>query len=150
MELAWHTCDEAPADEHAAIVEGVLAYGRAQAHDGDARSLACLVYEAGRLVAGGLGRTEYRRLFVSHLWVAEPLRGRGIGTRILLELEAEAARRGCEDAIIETLDDSVARLYERTGYEAVAVVTAYVGRFNRHIMLKPRIRGQGSATVRGA
>jgi len=56
-----------------------------------------------------------------------------------MELEAEAARRGCRDALIETLEDSVAKLYARHGYHQVALVTGYVGRFNRHIMLKPSI-----------
>jgi len=139
MALAWRICEEITEQEQDAIVEGVLSHGRAQAQDGNAQPLACLVYEAGRLVAGGVGRTEYRRLFVTHLWVYEPLRGQGIGTRILLKLEAEAARRGCAGSMIETLDEGVASLYQRLGYAPVAVVAGYVGPFNRHIMLKSGI-----------
>ena len=140
MALEWHIGEQVPEEERDAIVEGVLSRGRAQAHDGNARPLACRVYEGSHLVAGGLGRTEYQRLFVTHLWVDEPLRGRGIGTRILLELEAEAARRGCQSSLIETLDDRVARHYQRLGYVPVAVITGYVGRFDRHIMLKTGAR----------
>lgn len=139
MALEWHIGEQAPEEERDTIVEGVLSCGRAQAHDGNARPLACRVHEGSHLVAGGVGRTEYQRLFVTHLWVDEPLRGRGIGTRILLELEAEAARRGCITSLIETLDDRVAALYQRLGYEPVALVAGYVGPFNRHIMLKSRI-----------
>ena len=139
MSLDWQICDEITEQQRDAIVEGVLTHGRTQAHDGNAQPLACLVHKAGRLVAGGVGRTEYQRLFVTHLWVAESLRRRGIGTRILLELEAEAARRGCAGSMIETLDERVASLYQRLGYVPVTVVAGYVGPFNRHIMLKPRI-----------
>jgi hypothetical protein len=51
-------------------------------------------------------------------------------------LESEAVRRGCRDALIETLDDGVAAVYGRLGYRSVAVVESYVGPFNRHVLLK--------------
>ena len=140
MAFSLQVCDEVSEDERDAIADGVLSHGRAQAHDGGALPLACLVHDDGQLVAGGLARTEYDRLFVNHLWVAEPFRRRGLGSRILRELEAEAARRGCRDAIIETLDEAAARLYRRLGYAPIAVIAGYVGRFNRHMMLKPDIR----------
>ena len=139
MALTWKTGNEAPADDLETVANGVFSHGRSQATDGNAEPISCLVRDSIRVVAGGSGRTEYGRLFVIYLWVAEELRGQGIGTRILLELEVEAAKRGCRDALIETLDDSVAKLYARLGYQAVATVAGYVGRFNRHIMLKPCI-----------
>src|SRR5262252_858629 len=61
----------------------VFNHGRAQAHDGDAKPIYCLIRDENRVVAGGLGRTEYLRLFVQHLWVAEHVRNQGIGSRIL-------------------------------------------------------------------
>jgi hypothetical protein len=63
----------------------------------------------------------------------------------LKELESEAARRGCHDSIIETLDDEVAAVYERLGYRSVARLPHYVGRFNRHIMLKVGLAVHGAA-----
>jgi GNAT superfamily N-acetyltransferase len=137
--LIWTIESQAPTEDVEIIVNGVLAYGRAQATDGNAEAISCLVRDAGYVVAGGSGRTEYRRLFVNHLWVAQQLRGQGIGTRVLLELEAVASQRGCQDAIIETLDDSVAAFYTRLGYGLVALVPRYVGPFNRHIMRKPSL-----------
>lgn len=139
MTLHWTLHREASADDLKVIADGVFSHGRAQAFDGQAEPIACLVRDGHRVVAGGSGRTEYGRLFVSALWVDEPLRGQGIGSRVLAELESEALRRGCRDALIETLDDRVAQLYARQGYQAVAVVAAYVGRFNRHIMIKPSL-----------
>ena len=35
-----------------------------------------------------------------------------------------------------TLDHGVAALYGRLGYRSVAVVSGYVGPFNRHVLLK--------------
>ena len=75
MPLAWTLDAQAPEDELKVIAEGVFSHGRAQARDGNAEPVACLVPDGPRVVAGGTGRTEYRRLFVSHLWVTEDVRG---------------------------------------------------------------------------
>ena len=136
MPLTWTLGARAPEDDLQVIAEGVFSHGRAQARDGNAEPIACLVRDGPRVVAGGTGRTEYRRLFVSYLWVAEDLRRQGLARRILQALEFEAVHRGCGDALIETLDDGVAALYGRLGYRSVAVVSGYVGPFNRHILVK--------------
>jgi len=139
MPLIWTLHAEAPAEDLHVISQAIFSHIRAQAHGDEARSLACLVHEGERLIAGGSGRTEYQRLFVHELWVAEERRGQGLARRILKELESEAARRGCRDAIIETLDDSVANLYRRLGYRVVAHLPDYLGPFPRHTMLKPNL-----------
>ena len=139
MALTWKLDTDAPAEDVAVVVNGVFSHGRSQATHGNAKAISCLVRDGVRVVAGGSERTEYNRLFVNHLWVAQELRGQGVGSRILQELEAEAGRRGCHDAIIETLEESVAKLYARLGYKQVAFVAGYVGHFNRHIMLKPHL-----------
>ena len=136
MSLTWTLTAAASEEDLELVSEGVFSHGRAQARDGNAEPIACLVHDGARVVAGGSGRTEYRRLFVSYLWVAEPLRRQGIARRILQNLESEAVRRGCRDALIETLDDRVAALYGRWGYGTVSIVPAYVGPFNRHILIK--------------
>jgi len=136
MPLTWTLDARAPEEDLQVIAEGVFSHGRAQACDGNAEPIACLVRDGPRVVAGGTGRTEYRRLFVSYLWVTEDLRRQGLARGILQALEAEAVQRGCSDALIETLDDGVAAFYGRLGYRSVAVVAGYVGPFNRHILLK--------------
>jgi GNAT superfamily N-acetyltransferase len=136
MPLTWTVDAHAPEADLQVVSEGVFSHGRAQARDGNAEPISCLVRDGSRVVAGGSGRTEYQRLFVSHLWVYEELRRQGLARRILQALESQAARRGCRDALIETLDDGVAAFYGRLGYRSVAVVAGYVGPFNRHIMLK--------------
>jgi GNAT superfamily N-acetyltransferase len=139
MALIWSLECEAYAEDLAVIADGVTTHVRAQAADGNAEPIACLVREGTRLVAGGSGRTEYQRHSINYRWVAPELGGQGIARRVLSELESEAVNRGCRDVLIETLDDSVANLYSRFGYQPLAVVDCYVGHFNRHIMLKPRL-----------
>jgi GNAT superfamily N-acetyltransferase len=143
--LIWTIGSEASAEDLDAISAAVISHGRSKAIDGHAQPIACLVRDGEELVAGGSGRTEYTRLFVNYLWVAEDRRRQGLASRILRELESEAARRGCHDSIIETLDDAVAALYEGLGYRSVAHLPHSVGRFNRHIMLKPGLAFDGAA-----
>ena len=129
------TCVPAAADA-SIVLNGVLNHGRALAVDGKASPIACFVRTNGVVVAGAVGRTEYGRLFVSSVWVSEDRRSQGLGTALLNHLEREAIRLGCSSAMIETLNDRVAGLYSRCGYQTLASVNAYVGPFNRHIMLK--------------
>ena len=134
--LAWEltaTPDEADVTR---VTEGVLTHGRALAVGGNTLPLACFARHRGELVAGGSGRTEFNRLFISFVWVAEVSRGQGIGTEIIKRMEVQAREVGCTSALIETLNDRVAQLYKRLGYNATATVTNYVGPFTRHIMIK--------------
>ena len=124
-----------PADA-ARISDAVTAHGRAQVLDSNAEPIACGLYEDGRLIAGATGRTECQRLFVNYLWVDEHLRGQGLGSELLRQLEAQALRRGCLDALIETLSDRTADLYERLGYVCMAHVHDYIPGFTRHILIK--------------
>lgn len=137
--LDWKLTTDPDAADVAIVNEGVLSFGRSLALGGNARPLACFVRDDGALVAGGVGRTEFNRLFVTSLWVAEDRRCRGLGTELLARMEHEAAQSGCTSSMIETMNDRVARMYARLGYKPVAVVPAYVGGFTRHIMLKEPI-----------
>jgi GNAT superfamily N-acetyltransferase len=139
MTLIWTLHAEAPAEDLRMISEAIFSHIRSQAPSGNAHPIACLVHEGDQLIAGGSGCTEYQRLFIHCLWVAEGFRRQGVARRILKQLESEAVRRGCRDAIIETLDDSVANIYRQLGYHLVAHLTAYLGPFHRHILLKPNL-----------
>jgi GNAT superfamily N-acetyltransferase len=130
----------APSDSDESVISnGVLEYGRRLASGGNAQPLACLLRRDGNVIAGGLGRTEYRRLFVSSVWVTESLRGQGIGSEIISRMEQEAFSRNCQDALIETLLEPNVRLYQRLGYHIVVHIPHYVGDFTRYIMLKSLI-----------
>ncbi len=141
--LDWQVTSSPDASDVATVNEGVLGFGRSLAVGGNPVPLACFVRDGGALVAGGVGRTEFHRLFVTSLWVAEDRRCRGLGAQLLARMELEASRRGATSSMIETLNDRVAHLYERRGYKPLAVVPSYVGEFTRHIMLKEYLAGAG-------
>ena len=122
--------------DESVVSNGVLDHGRRLASDGNAQALACFLRKDGTVIAGGLGRTEYRRLFITSVWVTESLRGQGIGSEIISRMEQEAITRHCRDALIDTLLEPNVRLYERLGYRSIAHIPHYVGDFTRYIMLK--------------
>ncbi|WP_440785048.1 GNAT family N-acetyltransferase [Pseudomonas syringae] len=120
------------------IGEGVLQHGRAlsESKGGQAQPVACLVMENDLLIGGATGRTEFRRLFINYLWIDAQWRGKGLGAEALHRLEASAAKTGCVDALIETLDDEVAKWYARCGYELIGHIPGYCGPWSRHTLLK--------------
>ena len=72
------------------------------------------------------GEWEVKRLFVT-----EKARGRGIGRRIMSDLESRARDRGAKRLILQTGDrqpDAVT-IYERMGYERIEIYEPYVTTF---------------------
>lgn len=129
--------EHAPADEDLAVITaGVIEFGRAEAAGGNPKPIASFLREDNAIIAGATGRTEFERLFVSHLWVKEELRGTGLGTAALKSIEDAGCERGVRDSLIETLSDHNARLYRRCGYVEIASIPRYVGPFTKYVMLK--------------
>jgi len=135
-ERAWLRDAAVPDADRAAIRDAVILHGRQQAQGSDEQDIACALYEGGILLAGAYGRTEFQRLYVSYLWVRPDARGQGLGSELLRQIEAQALKRGCVDALIETLLDDVAELYERRGYACIAHLHDFVPGFTRHTLLK--------------
>jgi len=105
------------ATDREAVLGGLLAFIRVEAGV-VGTSLAVLVRdEAGAVVGGLTGRTSAAWLFVELLWLPEALRGTGLGTRLMMAAEAEAVRRGCMGAHLDTYDFQAPSFYRKLGYE---------------------------------
>ena len=62
---------------------------------------------------------------IDGLWVAEELRGRGLGRRVLLAAEATAVQRGCQGSWLGTFDFQARAFYERLGYTVFAELSGF-------------------------
>ncbi|MFF3495689.1 GNAT family N-acetyltransferase [Streptomyces sp. NPDC002795] len=82
--------------------------------------------EDGALVAGLDAYTWAFWLHVDMLWVAEPHRGAGLGSRLLAEAERIAhEEHECRAARVETWDFQAPGFYRLQGYEVVSVIPDY-------------------------
>ena len=81
-----------------------------------------LVAEAeGYLIGTVIGGYDGRRGFVYHLAVDATLRGRGVGSRLMAELEARLRAKGCMRCYLLVTPENVAarEYYEKRGWKLI-------------------------------
>jgi GNAT superfamily N-acetyltransferase len=84
----------------------------------DYASVTFLLKDSREEVRGGLlGAMWGRCLHIQILWVAESLRGRGHGRRLLEAAETLAIERGCLHAFLESFSFQAPLFYQNLGYE---------------------------------
>ena len=110
------TSTPSPADL-ARIGEGLTVFNDADVGPSGRLPLAVFLRDEGGAVVGGIsGYTAWGWLYVQWLWLAEDQRGQGAAGRMLEAAEAEARRRGCHGAWIDTFNPVALRAYQRAGY----------------------------------
>jgi GNAT superfamily N-acetyltransferase len=78
--------------------------------------------ESDAIRAGICGYTWGGCCYVSHLWVDESERERGLGAALLVAAEEHAKSKGCRVIFLATHSFQAPAFYERLGYERQAVV----------------------------
>jgi GNAT superfamily N-acetyltransferase len=87
--------------------------------------------ETGKALAcGGIVRFDETRAELKRMYALPETRGRGLGRRVLEELEAHARALGYTGVVLETGDQSAAALglYRSSGYEPIPCYGVYAGR----------------------
>ncbi len=111
-------------------------FNRATTGIADGQGLGVFLRDPGQnIVAAAAGHTWGGTCELRQVWVAEELRGRGIGRRLLEAAEAEAARRGCQQIVLSTHSFQAPEFYRKLGFHVVAAVPEYP-RGHRHILLR--------------
>jgi GNAT superfamily N-acetyltransferase len=118
--------DEAAVAE---LRERLIAFNIAVTGYDDGRSLSCFLRDDdGEMYAGLDGFTWGGYAMIEWLWVAEPQRGRGLGRRMVLAAEREAAARGCAVVRVNTHTFQAPEFYLSLGYSEIGrAVDAPVG-----------------------
>jgi GNAT superfamily N-acetyltransferase len=105
------------------IREALALYNVAVTQDAYYSPLAIFLRdERGAILGGALGDIWGGWLDLTFLWVAEPLRGRGYGRRLLEAAEEEARTQGCRGVHLSTHSFQARPFYEKLGYEIVGEV----------------------------
>ena len=88
--------------------------------DDDERAVAC----------GGICRFDETRAELKRMYVVPDARGRGLGRRVLVELEVEARRLGYRALVLETgdLQEAALGLYVSAGFERIPCYPPYDSR----------------------
>jgi len=92
--------------------------------------------EAGDVLGGLLGYVWGRWLHVQYLWLAEPARGGGFGSRLIGEAEAYAIKRGAIGSTLETYSFQARPFYEGLGYELCGQIDDYPPGHTKFILKK--------------
>jgi GNAT superfamily N-acetyltransferase len=79
----------------------------------------------GEIVAGLTASTYWDWLNVDKLWVADQLRGQGLGRQLLRQAEALASARGCLRAMLTTYSFQAVDFYKKEGYRIVGAQEDY-------------------------
>ncbi|MCL4247694.1 MAG: GNAT family N-acetyltransferase [Anaerolineae bacterium] len=107
-----------PEDSDVQQVQAGLAAYNGQHAEPDGYEPLCIFLRdpAGKLVGGLLGNTYWGWLNISILWLRDDVRQGGYGKRMVQLAEAEAVRRGCQAAHVDTLDFQAPDFYRKLGY----------------------------------
>lgn len=114
---------ESPPDEPTQIIllSGLASFNESRVGPDpvrDALNHVCFVArDAQGRVRGGLqGVSVGAWLAIDLVWVEEPYRRKGLGSRLLAGAEEEGRRRGCKWAILATFDYQAPDFYSRRDY----------------------------------
>ena len=126
----------------AAVRRGLLSFN--ERHIGPSGELPVRLVIRDRLgvvVAGLLGHTRWGWLLVDKLWLADTVRGQGLGSRLMAAAEALAIDRGCTGAMLTTFEHQARPFYEKLGYALFGTLEGYPAGTRQYYLskqLRPR------------
>lgn len=82
-----------------------------------------IVNESGTVIAGCIAEVnQWNALHIDALWVSEEYQRRGLGSRLLKEVETIAAENGCTLSQLSTFDFQAKDFYIKHGYEIFGIL----------------------------
>ena len=127
----------APSSDVDFVRDGLSLFNVAATGDSYFSPLAIFLRDEREAILGGAcGHVWGGWLDLSLLWVAEPLRGRGYGRKLLEAAEYEARSQGCRGVLLSTFSFQARPFYERFGYEVIADVPDYPAGHTYHVLKK--------------
>lgn len=94
----------------------------------------------GAVIGGAEGWTWGGVCYIRHLFVPLAERGRGHGSRLMEQIEAEARLRHCEQMLVETHDFQAPDFYLKRGFAVIGTIEGYP-RGHRRFTLVKRLNG---------
>jgi GNAT superfamily N-acetyltransferase len=109
--------DQPDLDDVKFVEDGLATYNLQFVPPYGTQRLVVLLRDAdGKLMGGLLGLTWWGWLRIDIMWLDEALRGQDWGTRVIETAEAEAIRRSCHHAFLDTMSFQALPFYLKLGY----------------------------------
>ncbi len=126
MPLAFAITDDPSAAETQFVENELSAFNVQRARPYDKRPLNLFLRDdAGRLVGGLTGYTNWEWLYVDCFWLPESARRSGLGAQMLRAAEDEARARGCRNAHLYSYSFQAPAFYEKQGYARYGALEDY-------------------------
>ena len=132
------TLTDSPDPEDVKLVrEGLENFNTSMGVELDWVSLATFVRDPDNNVVGGLtGGTYWGWLYVGLFWLAEDVRGQGLGDQLLARAENEAKQRGCCHAFLDTTSFQALPFYHKYGYTLYGQLDDFPPGHSRYFLKK--------------
>ncbi len=105
-------------DDIQCLYNGISAHAK---HQKGIRPLDFFAYfvrdQKNNILGGCNGNTLYGCLYIDSLWVADSLRGKGYGTKLVRAAEQYGLEHGCTFAAVNTMDWEALGFYKKLGFE---------------------------------
>ncbi|HML68196.1 MAG TPA: GNAT family N-acetyltransferase [Clostridia bacterium] len=135
--MNYEITDEVKEQDQRYIYEGLLEYNLERLEDKSPKDLGVYAKDAaGNIIAGLTGTTHGNWLMIKYLWVSESLRGKKIGSEILMQAEHTAKERGCKFVFLDTFSFQAPSFYKKHGYQEAFVLEEYPLTGKRYYMTK--------------
>jgi GNAT superfamily N-acetyltransferase len=133
----------APDQRKQVVQEGLALYNVAATGLAEYYPVSIFLRDANDEILGGvLGHIWGKGLHVTSLWLAEAVRHRGYGTKLLLAAEGYARDRRCRSSQLETFSFQARPFYEQLGYEVFAALDDFPPGHTKYFLRK-RLGGEG-------
>ena len=114
---------------------------------GNKRTVLCVRDRKGRLLGGLIMQSYWRESYIELLWLSEPVRGAGVGKRLIKEAERRARRHGSLLIHLNTYSFQAPGFYQRQGYRRFGALSGSPRGARRYFYMK-RLRRTGSGAGR--
>ena len=117
------------------ILDEIVSYNQSKVQR-DVKPLLVSITENGQLIAGAQCASGYGWVHVKLLWVDDNHRKRGLGSKIMREVEKEALKRGCAGVHLDTFGFQAPDFYKKLGYEVFGTIDDHPKGIKRYYLSK--------------
>jgi GNAT superfamily N-acetyltransferase len=118
------------------VFDAVDSFNVAATGDASDKTIVAFLRRDGHVQGGVIGDCWGGWLHIRALWVAEPLRRQGHGSRLLEAVEEAAREAGCSHSHLETFSFQAPEFYQRRGYEVFGCLPGYPPTHTQYFLRK--------------